>query len=26
MKGSPSQADLKTGLIELQSGDVVVVP
>lgn len=26
MKGAPSQADLKSGLIELQSGDVVVVP
>jgi len=26
MKGSPSQADLNTGLVELQSGDVVVVP
>lgn len=26
MKGSPSPADLKSGLIELQSGDVVVVP
>lgn len=26
MKGSPTQADLKSGLIELQSGDVVVVP
>lgn len=26
MKGSPSQTDLNTGLVELQSGDVVVVP
>jgi polysaccharide export outer membrane protein len=26
MKGSPTQADLNSGLIELQSGDVVVVP
>ncbi|MDB5687542.1 MAG: polysaccharide export protein, partial [Rhizorhabdus sp.] len=26
MKGSPSQADLNSGLVELQSGDVVVVP
>jgi polysaccharide export outer membrane protein len=26
MKGSPTQADLASGLVELQSGDVVVVP
>ncbi len=26
MKGSPTQGDLNSGLVELQSGDVVVVP